>query len=355
MDKRTLKRYIFKCIFLTSLIVLVLGIIVISIAAYSNYTNALETTGEDFIPYMASFSGDLLTAFRIILVIVIAASLALSVFLAKHIAKTINSFSLDYPDEKQIYSDFAPFVSKLKDKNAKTAEQIHNLKIEYETHDNLRRDFTANVSHELKTPLTSISGYAELIKSGIAKQEDIPRFAEKIYDESHRLTTLVGDIIKLSQLDDGEFPVKIEHIDLYDMCQSIIEQLDFAAKSRNITFSLVGTHLGIDGPEQIIEEMIFNICDNAIKYNKNGGSVNISLAKYADGIELSVSDTGIGIPEEDLPNIFQRFYRVDKSHSKEIGGTGLGLSIVKHAAMFLGAQVFVESVVDKGTTIKILF
>ena len=219
----------------------------------------------------------------------------------------------------------------------------------------MRRDFTANVSHELKTPLTSIKGYSELLRDGIAKSEDIPRFAGKIYEESHRLITLVGDIIKLSQLDGNDIEVKIEKIDLCELTSAVISQLEMAAKSKNITVTLTGDRPIITGGEQIVEEMIFNVIDNAIKYNRQGGEVNVKIRQRLDGVEFEVKDTGIGIAEEDIPHIFERFWRADKSHSKEIGGTGLGLSIVKHGAMFMDAHVSVKSKLNEGTTVRILF
>ena len=206
-----------------------------------------------------------------------------------------------------------------------------------------------------KTPLTSISGYAELLKSGLVKDEDVCRFAGKIYDESQRLIVLVGDIIKLSKLDSQELKVTREDVDLYEISKEVISRLDKVSSDKKVTVAVTGERIKIFSVRQIIEEIVFNLCDNAIKYNKIGGTVNIAIKQYADGVELKVSDTGIGIPQEDLERIFERFYRVDKSHSKEIGGTGLGLSIVKHGAKFLDARVSVSSEVDKGTSISILF
>ena len=227
--------------------------------------------------------------------------------------------------------------------------------MEHEKQDNLRRDFTANVSHELKTPLTSISGFAEIIQNGMVKEEDITRFAGKIHSEAQRLIILVGDIIKLSQLDGKDIAVKMEPIDLYETSQAVMGHLEAAAEKRNIKMFLSGKHLVITGAEQIIEEMIFNLIDNAIKYNKTGGKIYVNILKNDDGINLSVEDTGIGIKDEDIGRIFERFYRADKSHSKEIGGTGLGLSIVKHGANFHNAKVFVKSKYKEGTKITILF
>ena len=219
----------------------------------------------------------------------------------------------------------------------------------------MRQEFSANVSHELKTPLMSISGYAELLKDGIARPEDQKEFAQRIYQEAARLTTLVQDIIRLSKLDDENLELEKEPIDLFDMSKEIIETLQPAAKKRGISISFKGKRVQIKGMRQIIYEMLYNVCDNAIHYNKDEGSVVISSEETEEGICWRVGDTGIGIPLAEQERIFERFYRVDKSHSRATGGTGLGLSIVKHAAELHGARVRVDSVVDKGTTITIVF
>lgn len=282
-------------------------------------------------------------------------SLILPVKTADRIADNINSINLESPYSEELYSELEPLRRKavaLKKDTAKKLDEMSELHVQQ---DKMRRDFTANVSHELKTPLTSIKGYSELIKDGLAKNEDVPRFAEKIYDESHRLITLVGDIIKLSQLDGNDIEVKLEEIDLYELTSAVISQLEMAADEKKVNVTLTGDHYTVTGGEQIVEEMIFNIIDNAIKYNREGGEVKVKIRQRIDGIELEVRDTGIGIAEEDIPHIFERFWRADKSHSKEVGGTGLGLSIVKHGAMFMDAHVSVESKINEGTIIRVLF
>ncbi len=226
---------------------------------------------------------------------------------------------------------------------------------EKEEREKLRREFTANVSHELKTPLTSISGFAEIIKNKIAKPEDIERFANNIYEESQRLIALIGDIIKLSQLDENIMQDEMEYIDLFDVVKDVIQRLKAQADKKDVSIELDIDHAPVKGVRQILEEMIYNLCDNAIKYNKNGGKVIIILDKNKQGIRLSVKDTGIGIAPKEQERVFERFYRVDKSHSKEISGTGLGLSIVKHAALFHNATVTLESEFNKGTTVNIQF
>ncbi|MBE6824364.1 MAG: hypothetical protein E7513_03345 [Ruminococcaceae bacterium] len=272
-----------------------------------------------------------------------------------NIIDPINNIDIENPDTSDLFSEFSPLVQKISSQNNRILQQMDELKFEHQNRDKLRREFTANVSHELKTPLTSISGYAEIIRDGIAKPEDTTRFAGKIYDESQRLITLVQDIIKLSRLEESDIEINTENIDLYSLCETVISRLETLANKRNITFSLSGDRCIISGVHRIIEEMIYNLCDNAVKYNKENGTVTLSIRQFVDGVELCVSDTGIGIEQSDIGRIFERFYRVNKSHSKEIGGTGLGLSIVKHGALYHNASISVESELNKGTTIKILF
>ncbi len=267
----------------------------------------------------------------------------------------IKSTGLKNAKEEECYAELLPLLHQMDEQSAYLDKKLTEMREEHRKQDEQRREFTANVSHELKTPLTSISGYAELIKEGIAKEEDIKRFAGKICDESSRLITLTGDIIKLSQLDGREINAVPEDVDLYELCEGILSHLEMAAKKKGVSMALTGEHIVIHAAEQVIEELIFNICDNAIKYNVPDGRVDIAIRRCVDGVEVSVKDTGIGIPKEDIPHVFERFYRVDKSHSKEIGGTGLGLSIVKHCAMFLGARVSLESEPGKGSCFKILF
>ena len=226
---------------------------------------------------------------------------------------------------------------------------------EKEERENLRREFTANVSHELKTPLTSISGIAEIIKNGIVDKKDIPQFAGKIYDEARRLITLIEDIIKVSQLDESENIPDVEEIDLYDMALSVAEQIKPIAAKNKINIDVRGTYTKIKGVRPVIQEMLYNISENAVKYNKENGSVIINVDSNGKNACVVVSDTGIGIPEELHERIFERFYRVDKSHSKEIGGTGLGLSIVKHGAKIHGATIKVESKLGEGTKMTLKF
>lgn len=293
------------------------------------------------------------------LVTILIIPAAVTLFVMRTVTVTIidpiNSIDIENLDSTDLQDEFSPLAKKISAQNARILKQMEELRFESQNRDKLRREFTANVSHELKTPLTSISGYAEIIRDGIAKPEDTKRFAGKIHDESQRLITLVSDIIKLNLLEENGVQVTQEEIDLFPLCENIISRLEPIAKKRNITFTLSGDKVAISGVEKIIDEMICNLCDNAIKYNKENGRIDITIRQCIDGVELSVADTGIGIPSDDISRIFERFYRVNKSHSKEIGGTGLGLSIVKHGAIFHNASISVDSKLGEGTVIKILF
>lgn len=226
---------------------------------------------------------------------------------------------------------------------------------EKEAQEQYRREFTANVSHELKTPLTSISGIAEIIRNGIVKPEDIPHFAGKIYDESQRLITLIGDIIKLSRLDENQVPMERETVDMLEMARDVVQQLSSVARKNGVTLVANGTHGQVQGVRQVLGEMVYNLCENAVKYNRAGGRVWVDVQQVADHVVLRVKDTGIGIPAAEQGRIFERFYRVDKSHSKAVGGTGLGLSIVKHGAALHHAAISVSSEPEQGTEITLTF
>ena len=226
---------------------------------------------------------------------------------------------------------------------------------EREQREELRREFTANVSHELKTPLTSISGIAEIIKGGLVKPQDIPGFADDIYGEAQRMIRLVEDILRLSQLDEEKVQMEKSPVDLHLLASDVVKRLQDVAKKNQVTLMLTGKTTVVNGNPQILDEMIYNLCDNAIKYNKPFGEVEVNVAMIKDHPVLTVEDDGIGIPPEDQERIFERFYRVDKSHSRQIGGTGLGLSIVKHGAIYHKAKVELKSAPGEGTTVRITF
>ena len=213
----------------------------------------------------------------------------------------------------------------------------------------MRREFTANVSHELKTPLTSISGFAEIIQDGYVKPEDTKKFAGRIFKEAQRLITLVNDVIKISQLDEGKIQFEKETVDLYEETREIFKHLEPKAEEAGVHMYLYGPHIKVNTVKTILEEILTNLCDNGVKYNKPGGSLTVTLSQDGEATQVVVEDTGIAIAQEDKNRIFERFYRVDKSHSKAIGGTGLGLSIVKHGSLFLGAKMKVESSLGEGS------
>ena len=221
--------------------------------------------------------------------------------------------------------------------------------------ESLRREFSANVSHELKTPLTSISGFAEIMQGGLVKNEDIPKFAGRIYKESQRLLQLVEDVIQISQLDEEKTSYVWEPVDVYQVCKNAFDSLKEKAYKMNVHLYICGERMKMEAVRTLLEEAIYNVCDNAIKYNRNDGSVSVFLTQTAQEIQIVVKDTGVGIPKEDQNRVFERFYRVDKSHSKEIGGTGLGLSIVKHAVGALKGSVILRSEEGNGTEICMKF
>ena len=277
-----------------------------------------------------------------------AVMLILAYFLAKwqtkRLVRPIYDLDLEHPLENKTYEELTPFLQAM-DRQNKEKEAVSNM----------RKEFSANVSHELKTPLTSISGYAEIMKNGMVRQEDIPLFSERIYKEARRLITLVEDIIKLSKLDEESVELEKQEVDLYELTREIVSRLAPQASQKNIRMELSGEPVNYFGIRQILDEMIYNVCENAVKYNNEYGRVSVWVGNTLDGPKVTVSDTGIGIPKEHHERIFERFYRVDKSHSKERGGTGLGLSIVKHGALLHGAKVTVDSAPGRGTRIEMQF
>ena len=263
---------------------------------------------------------------------------------SRDLIRPINSLNLDEPLKNDVYEELTPLLQRIDEQNKQKDALV-----------SMRQEFSANVSHELKTPLTSISGYAEIIRDGIVKKKDIPDFSNRIYKEANRLLNLVNDIIKISKLDENEIGIDKEECDLYEMSDDVIKRLNQKAREYNVHVSLVGEHIKIIGYRQVLDEMIHNVIENAIKYNHPDGKVTVTT-ELCDGCPcFTVKDTGIGIPKEDQERIFERFYRVDKSHSRETGGTGLGLSIVKHAAQLHSAKINLTSEVDKGTTVQIIF
>ena len=258
--------------------------------------------------------------------------------------KPINELDLERPLENKAYDELKPLLKAIEKKNT-----------EHSYISEMRKEFSANVSHELKTPLTSISGYAEIIMNGIARPGDIPEFSERIFKEAKRLLALIDDTIRLSRLDESRIESVKEELDLYELCFEVVGRLNSHAEKKNVQMILTGEPVSYLGIKHLIDEMIYNLCDNAIKYNHIGGKVDVWVGETNDGILVRVSDTGIGISSEHYERIFERFYRVDKSHSRETGGTGLGLSIVKHVAALHEARIEVESTIGKGTKIEVWF
>ena len=304
-----------------------------SVLRVSREVDSLAGTALAMLPVIGGFA-----------VLMIIFAMLLAKWQTARLIKPINELDLENPLDNDVYTELSPLLTAM-DRQNKEKEAVSNM----------RKEFSANVSHELKTPLTSISGYAEIMKNGMVRPADIPVFSERIYKEARRLITLVEDIIKLSKLDEESVELEKQEVDLYDLTREIISRLAPQASQKNVRMELTGEPVKYTGIRQILDEMVYNVCENAIKYNNDGGRVTVWVGNTLEGPKISVADTGIGIPAEHHERIFERFYRVDKSHSKERGGTGLGLSIVKHGALLHGAKVSVESTPGKGTKIEMQF
>lgn len=298
----------------------------------------------------SSISNIFLSALPVIFLVaagLIAICTVLAHFLTKSLVRPIEEMAtdMDHMEDVKSYEELIPFIQTI---NSQHQDILKSAK--------MRQEFTANVSHELKTPLASISGYSELIENGMAGEEDVARFAGEIHRNSTRLLTLINDIIRLSELDSEEVEAPMELVDLYGLASTCVSMLRMNAENRNVTLTLEG-HLGVVlGNRQMLEEVLYNLCDNGIRYNVQGGSVVVTVCKQEDDeVLLSVKDTGIGIPKEHQQRVFERFYRVDKSRSKQTGGTGLGLAIVKHIVAKHHAVMSIESEPGKGTEIRIVF
>ena len=286
----------------------------------------------------------------IVAIVLIICSILLGFLLSKKIVDPINNINLEHPLENNKYKEIEPLLIRIeaqKNELMKENEEVLNAS-------KVRQEFTSNVSHELKTPLHVISGYAELIKEGIVKDSDVKEFGEKIYSEASRMSKLVEDIMKISKLESDKTFEKTE-LKLKNIVVAIVDSLMIEADKKNVKFKLSLNDCSISGNYDSIYSLIFNLVDNAIKYNKTNGKITIKLQEVSNNVILSVKDTGIGIPKEDLDRIFERFYRVDKSRSKDSGGTGLGLAIVKHSLIVNNATIKVESELKKGSTFTVTF
>lgn len=290
-----------------------------------------------------------------ILVAALLTSLFLAFSLSRRIVEPLNTLDLDHPlknADHTAYTEILPLLRRLDDQHRQLASDREEL----EKTSQIRQEFTANASHELKTPLHVISGYAELLESGMVATEEARRlFAGKIRAESQRMSKLVGDIIDLSRLDSGGIGMPRELTDLYRIALNAAEALQIEAESADVTVTVEGSPTILFGVPLVLYSIVYNLCSNAINYSNKGGQVLVTVRDLPGKAQLTVSDKGIGIPAEDLDRIFERFYRVDKSHSKEVGGTGLGLSIVKHAAEIHDAEIRVTSKLGKGSVFTVLF
>ena len=278
--------------------------------------------------------------------LLIEIGLILSHYLTLQLLEPIERMAndMDHLDSMTVYKEMIPFTTKIRKQHE---DIIKNAK--------MRQDFTANVSHELKTPLTSISGYSELIENGMATDADVVRFAAEIHKNSMRLLTLINDIIRLSELDVSGQTLMTQEVDLYEIAKTCVNMLQINGEKHDVSINLYGTSCIINANREMMEELVYNLCDNAIRYNNAGGSVSVWVTREKEHVVLAVNDTGIGIPKEDQERIFERFYRVDKSRSKSTGGTGLGLAIVKHIVEQHGAKLEVESKLGEGTQIRVIF
>lgn len=265
-------------------------------------------------------------------------------YITKSIVKPVEELANNIDEIKDIktYKEIQPFIDTIKKQHEDIVKNSH-----------VRQEFTANVSHELKTPLTSISGYSELIENGMATQEDTIRFAGEIHKSSQRLLTLINDIIELSELDSSESKVAMETVNIYDIAKNCVEMLKFNAKDHGVNLKFEGTPCNITANKMMMEELVYNLLSNAIRYNREGGSATVRVNKILDRVNLEVLDTGIGISKENQKRIFERFYRVDKARTREMGGTGLGLSIAKEILDKNGGSIDIKSKVGEGTEVVI--
>lgn len=272
--------------------------------------------------------------------------MVISHYLTKKLVEPIEKLATNIMlvDENNVYEEIRPFVNTIKEQHVNI---INNAQ--------LRQEFTANVSHELKTPLTAISGYAELIGNGMTGKEDTVRFSNEIHSNANRLLSLINDIIKLSELDEADHQMEMERIDLYKLAENCVQMMQVTAEKQGIRLILQGESTMVMANKGLMDEVFYNLCSNAIRYNKPGGSVTVTVGTKDERPFLSVADTGIGIPKECQERVFERFYRVDKSRSKSTGGTGLGLAIVKHIVAQHNAALHLDSELDEGTTIEIVF
>ena len=328
-----------------AVIAILATMILVSAACYDIFRRHIPEEAKDAESIWSIFAGAI-PSILLIFVILIALCMVVAHFLTKRLVEPIEKIArnVDHLDELDTYEELAPFVA--------TIQRQHE---DIMRNAGIRQEFTANVSHELKTPLTSISGYSELIENGMASDEDVRRFAKEIHRNSKRLLTLINDVIRLSELDVADREESFDVVDLKEAAETCVNMLLINAENHEVSLKFNGTSCLVHGEKQMLEELVYNLCDNAIRYNNKDGSVTVTVRPEGDQAMLVVEDTGIGIPPEHQERIFERFYRVDKSRSKSTGGTGLGLAIVKHIVAQHKAQLQMDSQLGKGTRITILF
>ena len=306
-----------------------------------------KTTDSVFHTLFTSFA-----VLGILMLVIILVEFMLVQQQTKQLIEPINNLNLEHPLENVCYDELKPLLLRVDQQNRQIAAQLEELK----QTEAVRREFSANVSHELKTPLMSISGYAELMMNGMVRPENIKDFSGRIYKEANRLGNLVADIIQLSRLDEQQDSnVAMENVNLDELAEDVVSNLIEHARKKDIRMEYYGKSVEILGVRHVLYEMLYNIADNAVRYTNPGGHIRIYVGKKGDKPYYMVEDNGIGIPKSEQKRIFERFYRVDKSHSRQTGGTGLGLSIVKHGAMLHHAQINVDSDPGKGTKMELLF
>ena len=305
-----------------------------------------STTDSVFSTMLSSFS-----ILGVLLILILILSFFLVRKQTKDLIEPINTLDLEHPLKEVQYEEMRPLLERVDEQNHQIAKQMEELKAA----EAVRREFSANVSHELKTPLMSISGYAELMMNGMVPENKIQEFSGRIYHEASRLSTLVTDIIQLSRLDEKDSDMPFEPVDLYELAEDIILHLNSVASKKNIQLQLDGHSVSVEGVRQVLYEMLYNIADNAVRYTEKNGTVKIYAGQRGNHPYYRVEDNGIGIPKEEQKRIFERFYRVDKSHSRETGGTGLGLSIVKHGALMHNAEIILDSAPGQGTKMELVF
>lgn len=350
------------------------------VSAFENGTGSSER-GSDTVGYMSIYEAERLDSGQVVrlsvdragvlaflfqdlvllvlfAVVLVGASWLVTRWLSRRFVQPILEIDPSSGDGVAPYVELDPLVNRLNEQHAELVQRMSQIQDAAD----MRREFTANVTHELKTPIASISGAAELIRDGIAKPKDVPGFAGRIYDDARRLSSLVSDILTLSKLDETERAGSrelfepSESVNLLAVARDVADRLASKARKAKVDVSVEGVSMNVRGNPRLLDELVSNLCDNAIRYNRPGGKVFVwVLPSNGGGTCLRVSDTGIGIPEASQDKVFERFYRVDKGRSRDMGGTGLGLAIVKHAAAYHGATVALESKVDKGTTITVTF